>query len=194
MRLICTPRSHFSRKVRLLADALGLELELCDAGNVAEADAPIFGPNPLMKVPTLIDGEGHAVFDSDHIAAWLVRRFDPSDRFAVLTSDPDVLNARAVMNGVMALEVELILADRTGLGTAHARFAKMRKSLLQGMAWIEDVADVYPETPSYLGFHLLALWEHLALYALVPLDYPRLEQRIAHYRGAWPFAARSKPG
>ncbi len=193
MRLVCTPRSHFSRKVRLLVDALGLEVELCDAGNVAQANAPAFGPNPLMKVPTLVDDEGRAVFDSDHIAAWLVRRFDPSDRFAVLTTDTDVLNARAVMNGVMAVEVELILAERTGLDTAHARFAKMRASLLQGLAWIETRADVFPQPPSYLGFHLLALWEHLALYALVPLDFPRLEKRVAHHAQAWPFAARSRP-
>lgn len=44
LRLICTPRSHFSRKVRLLLDALGEPVELLDAGNVADDDARAFGP------------------------------------------------------------------------------------------------------------------------------------------------------
>lgn len=78
LRLICTPRSHFSRKVRLLLDALGEPVELLDAGNVADDDARAFGPNPLMKVPTLLDG-ARAVFESDHIApTWRARAIRPT--------------------------------------------------------------------------------------------------------------------
>jgi glutathione S-transferase len=191
MQLVYTPRSHFSRKVRLLADALGLELALLDAGNVAAGDAA-FGPNPLMKVPTLLDGD-RAIFDSDHIAAWLVRRHDPADRFGVLSADPDALNARAVMNGVMGLEVELILAERTGLGTAHPRFDKMRDGMRQGLEWLEANERLFPEAPSYLGFHLVAMWDHLAFYGVVPMDAPRLRERVAGCSAAWPFAAASRP-
>lgn len=194
LRLVYTPRSHFSRKVRLLADALGLRLELVDAGNVASGEAAAFGPNPLMKVPTLL-ADGRAVFDSDHIAAWLVRRHDPGDRYGVLTQDADALNARAVMNGVMALEVELILAERTGLGTAHPRFDKMRAGMRQGLDWLEANAALFPDAtqPGYLGFHLLAMWEHLAFYGLLPLDQPGLRGLAEGYAAAWPFAATSRP-
>lgn len=191
MQLVYTPRSHFSRKVRLLADALGLELELVDAGNVARGEATGFGANPLMKVPTLVDG-ARRVFDSDHIAAWLVRGHDPADRFHVLTTDTDVLNARAVMNGMMAAEVELILAERTGLGTGHPRFDKMRAALAQGLDWLESNDGLFARAPDYLGFHLVAMWDHLAFYRTATLDRPRLQARVAAY-AQWPFVARSRP-
>src|SRR5690606_23363069 len=108
MQLLYTPRSHFSRKVRILLHAYGLAHKLVDAGRVEARDPSAFGPNPLMKVPTLIDGDA-VVMDSDQIAAYLVRH-DPRDRYRVLTTELDALNARAVLNGTMAAEVELLLA------------------------------------------------------------------------------------
>lgn len=190
-RLIITPRSHFSRKVRLLAAGLDIPLELVDAGNVADADPMAFGPNPLMKVPTLIDG-GRVVFDSDHIAAWLVRTRDPDDRFDVLTRNLDTLNARAVMNGTMAAEVELVLAARMGLDVAHPRFDKMRASIDAGLDWLERQVDVFPDAPSYLGLHLVALWDHLALYGLAMLDRPGLAARVDAL-AALPWVSASRP-
>jgi glutathione S-transferase len=192
MQLIYTPRSHYARKVRILMAALGLEAGLVDAGNVVESNPSAYGPNPLMKVPTLVDG-GRNVFESDHIAAYLVRRHDPDDRFDVLTADVDVLNARAVMNGAMALEVELILAERSGLGTSHARFGKMRASLVQALGWLEANAGVFGDEPDYLAFHLVAMWDHMAAFGPVALDgYPRLHGRAEAY-SAWPFVAASRP-
>jgi len=70
MKLYFTPRSHFSRKVRILLHAWKLEVELIDVGNVGATSSHAFGPNPLMKVPTLLDG-GPSIFDSDHIAQYL---------------------------------------------------------------------------------------------------------------------------
>ena len=192
MQLHYTPRSHFSRKVRILLGALGLEARLIDAGNAGGADSEAFGPNPLMKVPTLVDGD-RTIFDSDHIAQYLVVRHDPGDRFDVLTREPDALNARAVMNGVMATEVELILAERDGIDTrAGARFDKMRHAIDAGLAWLEHRADAFPAQPCYLVFHLTAMWEHLALYDLRPLHYPRLHAIVARTRSL-PYVAASRP-
>jgi glutathione S-transferase len=113
MRLYYTPRSHYSRKVRMLMGGLHLATELVNVGNVAESNSALFGENPLMKVPTLVDGD-KTIFDSDNIAQYLVRTYDRKDTFQVLTTKIDELNARSVMNGVMAAEVELIMAERTG--------------------------------------------------------------------------------
>lgn len=41
--LLGTERSHFTRKVRLLMDHLGLDYDMVDIGNVAEADQSLFG-------------------------------------------------------------------------------------------------------------------------------------------------------
>jgi glutathione S-transferase len=193
MLLHYTPRSHYSRKVRLVLAALGLEATLIDVGNVAAAGASAFGPNPLLKVPTLID-DGTVVFESDHIARHLVRRHDPRDRLGVLDERIDTLNARAVMNGAMAAEVELILAARTGIDTsAHARFDKLRAAIDGALAWLEARADLFPPERSYSGFHLVALWDHLTLYDLRPLAaYPRL-RAVAGRLDADPEIAASRP-
>ncbi len=192
MQLHCTPRSHFARKVRLLAAALELPLDLVDAGNVGSGDPAAFGPHPLMKVPTLVDGEV-VLFESDHIAAHLVRRFDPDDRYAVLTTNPDLLNARAVLNGVMSNEVELILAARSGIDVnGPARYWKLRDGIDAGLSWLEARADLVPAEPSYLGFHLVAAWEHLVLFDVVALGFPRLAEK-ARVLGDIPFVAASRP-
>ena len=192
MKLYYTPRSHFTRKVRILLGALDIACELVDAGNAADHDPALFGPNPLMKVPTLLDGE-RIVFESDHIAGYLAREHDPSDRFGVLTSDVDALNARAVMNGVMSAEAELILAARTGIDIqAHRRFDKMRESIRLGLKWLDARSALFPDDPVYLNFHLVSMWDHLVFYGLVPLDYPRLQQHAARFADI-PYIAATKP-
>lgn len=192
MQLHYTPRSHFARKVRIVLGALAIDCDLVDAGNAAGSDPALFGPNPMLKVPTLVDG-GQVVFESDHIAAWLVRRHDPADRFDVLTTDADALNARAVMNGVMSAEAELILAERTGIDIrAHARFDKMRASMRLGLQWLDARFAPTANDPTYLDFHLVSLWDHLALYDVVPLDYPRLRERAARI-DELPYVAATRP-
>lgn len=178
LKLFYTPKSHFSRKVRILSDALNLEIDLIDIGNVADNSVELFGENPLMKVPTLVDEE-IAVFDSDHIAKYIVAKFDPSDRFDVLTRDVQTLNARSIMNGVMSAEVELILAQRTGIDTTkYQRFTKIKDSIVNGLSWLEDNADIFSTEPSYLGFHLVVMHDHLAHYEFASPECPKLEQKI----------------
>lgn len=192
MQLFYTPRSHFSRKIRMLLGGLDLRAELLDIGDVAECNAPLFGPNPLMKVPTLVDGKAF-IFESDHIAQYIVNTYDPADRFQVLTTDTDQLNARAVMNGVMATEVELILAARTGMNTkSHRRFDKMRESIAAGLRWLDRHTDVFPDEPSYLGFHLTAMWDHLVLYGECALDFPNVREQAERWNGL-PYVLSTRP-
>lgn len=192
MQLFYTPRSHYSRKIRILLGALELGADLIDVGNVAGSDPAQFGTNPLMKVPILVDG-ARSVFDSDHIAAYIVRKHDPFDRFDVLTTDTDSLNARAVMNGVMASEVELILAARTGIDTqAYRRFDKLRESIHHGLSWLDAHCDRFPQSPSYLTFHLVSMWDHLALYKVAELEYARLRECALRW-AATPYIAATRP-
>ena len=179
IKLHYTPRSHFSRKVRILLDFWELPVELVDAGNVATTSATAFGDNPLMKVPTLEHGDSR-IFESDHIARYLVRRFDPNDSFSVLTEDRELLNARAVVNGIMTAEVEIVLAQRTGIDTSvYSRFDKIRESIDRGLRWLEQHHSLIPTEPSYLGFHAVCMWDHLGLYGVTTLDYPAVRERAA---------------
>ncbi|MFC3192695.1 glutathione S-transferase family protein [Marinicella sediminis] len=179
MKLHYTPKSHFARKNRILIDALGLSVELVDVGNVATHNPDLFAGNPLMKVPTLITDNGQAIFESDHIADYLVRQHDCKDRFQVLTNDTDMLNARAVMNGVMTAEVELVMADRTGIdANKYQRYDKFRLTVDQGMQWLENHATLFAAEPNYTGFHLVSLWDHLVLYQMFDLPYPHLQAHV----------------
>lgn len=189
IRLYATPLSHFSRKVRILLDLYEIPYELRNVGNVADItkDSPEgqeqFGTNPLMKVPTLVDGETWMI-ESDHIAQFIVRKRDIADRYRVLATDVPTLNMRAVLNGVMQEEAKLILAKRTGVPTEQFRyFEKAHKALANGLSWAEVNASLFQsESPGYLEFHLLCLWDHLDYYKLVDLNYSRLQKIVATLR------------
>ncbi|MGJ8662510.1 MAG: glutathione S-transferase family protein [Marinicella sp.] len=179
MKLHYTPKSHFARKDRILMDALALDIELIDAGNVAASSPELFAHNPMMKVPTLVDGD-QLIFESDHIAAYLIRKFDPEDRFNVLTTDSNQLNIRAVLNGVMTAEVELIMAKRTGIDTQkYTRFDKFRATVNQGLEWLEKHAELISDQPTYNGFHLVCLWDHLIMYEMFDLSHKKLKVMVS---------------
>ena len=184
MKLLATPKSHFSRKVRLLLDHLGLEYELVDVGNVAANALDQFGGNPVMGVPVLEDDSAWLI-ESDHIAAYLVRAYDPQDRYQVLTHQVDHLNARAVMNGIMNNEVKLILSARTGLDPKpHEYFRKAESSIYGCLAWLEERSHLFDSDElTYSHFHFISLWDHLDLYGLFELNYPNLRNAATRISG-----------
>lgn len=187
MKLYCTPLSHFSRKIRILLDLYNIDYEMIDIGNVVSSDIDNFAHNPLMKVPTL-EYEGQLIFDSDNIAAFIVRKFDPSDRFNFFTNDLRILNARAVMNGVMNEEVKIILAKRTGVPTEqYDFFTKAHKSIAQGLDWLEINHTIFSTSHlSYAEIHLVCLIEHLQHYKMLPKHFAHIEKIIAHHSQKMP--------
>jgi glutathione S-transferase len=68
--LLCSPASPYSSKVRIAALACGFPLE---EKFVSTVDEPIFllEANPLGKIPTLLLGDGKALFDSSVIVRYL---------------------------------------------------------------------------------------------------------------------------
>lgn len=172
-----TPLSHYARKVRILLDLYKIDYEFCNIGEVSSASLDMFADNPLMKVPTYVDGKSW-VIDSDHIAQYIVKKHDPTDRLRVFTEDISILNARAVLNGIMQEEVKLILAHRSGVPTEqYVFFDKSRKAIEQGLQWLESRAQIFNQAnPTYLDFHLVCMWEHLACYKFSALNYKNLRQ------------------
>ena len=104
LRLFATPLSHFARKVRILLAELELDHELVWTENLLSEDPADFGGNPILRIPTLVDGDTWVV-ESDQIARYLVERHDPADRFGVLALDVAQRNTLASINAAMgALE------------------------------------------------------------------------------------------
>lgn len=72
MRLLYSPSSPYSSKVRMAAAHLGLKLDAEKVDTSAQPDL-LTGRNPLGKIPTLITDEDEAVFDSRAIMQYLNR-------------------------------------------------------------------------------------------------------------------------
>ena len=188
-----TPRSHFTRKVLILLDHLKVPYDLADIGNVATPERKAFAGNPAMNVPVLKD-EDIWMIESDHIASYIVRTNDLSDIYRVLTTDINTLNARSIMNTMMANEVKIILAERTGTDVeAHTIFRKAKLAIEHSLDWLDQHTQLFnPENPTYLDFHFISLWDHLTLYKLVALDFPSL-QSIAEILHQQALIAKSAP-
>ncbi len=201
MKLYATPLSHFSRKVRILLDGLGLEYKLIDVGDVSQISDEAFANNPNMNVPVLLDEE-HWLLESDYIAAYVVRKHDIADRFAVLTTNPDQLNARALMNGAMERDVTRLLAARTGVPIDEYAFFDKAQSVIVGcLTWLESNTVIFnSEQPGYLEFHLVCMLDHLQYYNSVPLEYPKLREimeranMLDYVRASAPGASNKRAG
>lgn len=73
MRLLCSPTSPFSSKVRMAARHLGIKLEEIHVDTNA-GPTLLIDNNPLGKIPTLLTGDGEAIFDSRAIMHYFDRR------------------------------------------------------------------------------------------------------------------------
>lgn len=183
-----TPRSHFTRVVRITAHELGLELEWVDVGNVATAEA--FADNPLMQVPVLVDGD-RTVWDSHDICRYLVERED-ADPLGMESLDWSRRNLVSVIRGVMSAEVRLILAERSGMSTTGPMFDKARETIRRGLRWID--ARIEGEVGlSYPAVCAVAMWDHLLLYDNAERgEAPRIDA-VAMRLGAHDSVARTRP-
>jgi len=73
MKLFHTPTSPFARKVRVVADLLGLPLET-EVTPPMEDPPALLAANPLGKVPALVTEDGLTVFDSAVICQVLIEQ------------------------------------------------------------------------------------------------------------------------
>jgi glutathione S-transferase len=183
LQLHGTPLSHFTRKIRILLSELGVPFDFVRERTVLAATPQGYGGNPVLRVPLLVDGDTQ-VFDSEHIARYLVARHDPADRFGVTTLEPDALNRQAALGTIMANEVVIILAERGGLTEARKTtyFAKLLGAIESGLTWLDE--RTVPDAPGFdwRDITLVCMWQHLAYYKLVPLEtYPRLAARVARF-------------
>ena len=184
LTLIGTPLSHFARKVRIVLHELAIDFDFERVPNLLEFDLSRHGQNPLMRVPTLIDGDLWLI-ESDHIVRHIVATRAPHDPLHALTPGVAALNQLAVLNGIMANEVTILLAARGGLVDvmAHAYFKKLAQAIAAGLAWLDRELDPDREGFDYIDVVTVCMWEHLLHYNDLPgLDgYPRIAARVARF-------------
>ncbi len=193
MQLYLTPLSHFSRKVRILLDLYEIPYDPVEIGNIAQPDLFNFGGNPLDRIPVLQDGKDWLI-ESDHIAEYLVNRFDASDRYSVHCSTLLEQNIRAILNGIMTEEVTYLIAGRMDVPVEQYRFFKdAMNSIQQGISWLETNAVAFnQERPGYREFHLVCALEHLSYFNYISVDCEKLST-IVKVVGENPIVRRSSP-
>jgi glutathione S-transferase len=187
--LVGTPLSHFTRKIRVLALELGIELEMRWSPGVLTPAGEAYGDNPLLRVPALIDGDV-TVIDSDHIARYLVGCHDPADRFGVRCERVADGNRLAVIGGIMADEVTLLLAQRAGGDVSSGYFVKRRDAIVRGLAWLD--ANTGDGELDYRDIALVCMWQHLLHYRIVALEAPNIAARVARFADR-PSVRRTAP-
>jgi glutathione S-transferase len=84
MKLLASPLSPYTRKVRIVLAEKRIECEL-ETVDVAPAENPVNAHNPLGKIPTLLLDDGSALYDSRVIVEFLdnvspFSRLIPDDR------------------------------------------------------------------------------------------------------------------
>ena len=70
MKLLSSPASPYTRKVRIVLTEKKIECEL-ETVDVAPAENPVNAHNPLGKIPTLLMDDGTALYDSRVIVEFL---------------------------------------------------------------------------------------------------------------------------
>jgi glutathione S-transferase len=122
MKLLGSLASPYTRKVRVVLAEKKIECEL-EVVDVQPVENPVNGHNPLGKVPTLVLGDGAALYDSRVIVEFLDAR-SPIGRLI-----PDETRDRVAVRRWEAL------ADGVLDAGLLVRYEAQRKQLERSQAW-----------------------------------------------------------
>lgn len=158
MKLHGTLPSHFTRKVRVVLQELGLPFEFnaMEVGDLSKIGAENFGQNPLHQIPVLEDG-GKRIIESDIICEYLLRTYGkPGDGLALFPDGDDIEHKirLSIMNGGMASGVKLIRGKRSNLDWDCPFFRQEQESIKGALEWLDK--DLNGQT-AYHGTKLTLL-------------------------------------
>ncbi len=137
MKLFCTKRSPYARKVRVVAIEKGIKLDLIEQDLLNKSDA-LLAANPLGKIPALVIGKGQFLVDSPVICQYLdglkpkprLIPKDPKNRF-------DVLKIEAIADGIMdAAVLAFMEKSRHGENFHKEFFANQEKAIVRSFEYL----------------------------------------------------------
>jgi glutathione S-transferase len=158
MKILYSPPSPYSAKVRMAAQLAGVEADAILTDTIA-APAELIDNNPLGKIPVLVTDEGQAVYDSRAIMQFLDRsgtkRLYP--RNAAKRTEAEVLEA--LCDGICDCLLAIMYERR------------FRPAEIVHQAWIDKQWEKATRALDYLETHLPRMSRapnggHLALAAL----------------------------
>ncbi|RKH53128.1 glutathione S-transferase domain-containing protein [Corallococcus sp. AB050B] len=169
--------SHFTRIARIFAAELRVDPSFQVVRDLLSTDPGDYGGNPALRIPVLKTSRG-VWFGALNASREMWRQSSPRLR-VVWPEDLDtplLANMQELTLQAMATEVTLVMEKMAGAGegTTHAR--KLRESLLDMMAWLEEnanaaLAALPPERDvSYLEVTLFCLVTHLEFRDVLPVQ------------------------
>jgi len=169
--LVGRSSSHFTRTARMFALDLGVPVAFRAVLDMTVTDPAVYGDNPALKVPVLIDAAG-PLFGTENICRELARRSGRRDRVVLRgdLADRVVANAEELVTHAMQTDVNLVIqAMATTAGPAAALpaagpAAKARRSLENVLAFLDEQVD--RATAALPADRLVSFFE-TALYCLV---------------------------
>lgn len=156
MQLYYSPTSPYSRKVRLLAMAHDLAVEVVTL-NPLENDPEFLKINPLAKVPALVIG-GRAIFDSPVIAEYILREagVDRASNAYLKT-----LEIQALCDGITDAAVATVMEGRReDAEKSNMWLSRWENAIDRSLAVLETDIDDIAEN-----------WDLAAMAAATTLDY-----------------------
>lgn len=141
MKLLYTKRSPYARKVRIVAIEKSINLELIDE-DLANKSTRLKQSNPIAKVPTLINDNGQAIYDSAVIVQFL-EHLQPNPSLM-----PKDFNHR-----IEALKLEA-LGDDLVTVAINAYMEKIRHPADFNAAFIAAQEQSINDTFAYLNHHI----------------------------------------
>jgi len=137
MKLFGTPTSPYTRKIRILAAAAKLEVEMVDTRTDAGA-AALSAASPLGKVP-VIEVDAAVIPDSAVIIAWLWARHGEALRAAGFRLDPVDIDDRvltAVVDGALDAAINRFYLRRDGFDD-RGYVGRQGDRALAALAWLD---------------------------------------------------------
>ncbi len=168
MRLLTSPASPYSRKVRIVAHLKGLSERIEEVTVATQDDPPeLLGANPLGRIPTLIMENGVSLYDSRVICEVLDSLGTGDHLIPHGAARVAVLKAQALGDGICdsALPLRYLKADEAADPNRAdpAKAERLSRQILRGVGAIGPALKALPDTMT-LG--------HIALgCALGYLDY-----------------------
>ena len=139
MRVLGTTTSPYTRKVRVLLNAIGRPYEFLDIRSEPGVTA-LKSAAPLGKFPVLVDVDGTVIPDSTLIAAWLWAKEAPALRDAGWDLDPEAFADRAlqtVVEGALDAAINHRYLRLDGF-VETGYMAKQRQRVERVMTWLDE--------------------------------------------------------
>jgi glutathione S-transferase len=173
--LIGRSSSHFTRVTRIFAAELRIDYSFQVVRDLMSPEPGDYGGNPALKIPSLQTPQG-VWFGALNVCRALWRQSSPRPRvvWPEDLDEPVLANAQELVLQAMATEVSLIMAKVSGASDGSAHHTKMRKGLVNTMAWLEENArPLLAALPrqrdlSFLEVTLFCLVTHLEFRDVLP--------------------------